>query len=121
MSEAPSPYIGTQESLNTCCGVNEIGSFKDYGGWVAEERRAVIEKSGTGLFVAAFVNTPECKVAYEHCCKKHKLLYQSPLKMNSNSGRRLFLCVFEWKSPRKEKQKKSVESLPYLFGGTHLE
>jgi hypothetical protein len=91
-----------QDSMGTCCGVNEIGSFRLNGksdfGYVPIP--STLEKSGTGLMVAAFINNADNKAAYEKLMREHELVYQSPVKRNSNSGNRMFLCVFQWKNPR---------------------
>jgi hypothetical protein len=86
--------VGYQESLPNCCGVQDVG------GWAHTAHLRPMIQSGTGLFTATFINDEISREAYEGLCKEHKLLYQSPVKANSRSGNRLFLCVFQWKNPR---------------------
>lgn len=50
---------------------------------------------GIGLMVTGFVDTPECRDAYTTLSKKWKLVYQSEVRRNANSGRNFFLCVFD--------------------------
>lgn len=90
--------VGNQETLPHCCGVDDVGEFR--AAYVQEEYWEVgqeLERSGTGLFTATFINNDVNKQHYEQMCKEHTLLYQSPLRNNRNSGRRLFLCVFSYK------------------------
>lgn len=82
--------VGYQERLPNCCGVDDVGTF---GG----ARLNRVRKSGTGLFTATFINNEVNKEAYEQMCEEFTLLYQSPVRVNSNSGNKLFLCVFSWK------------------------
>lgn len=83
-----------QENLTFCCGVNDIGEFAFENDDVWQDGNAVVTKSGTGMFTASFIDNEVCAAAYAQLTKEHKLLYQSPLRKNSNSGRQLFLCVF---------------------------
>lgn len=91
-----------QRQLNWCCGVDEIGDlyYVDYPPEdfdQDEESQKEVIKSGTGLFVSTFINTEECKEAYNFLCSQHTLLFQSAPYKNSSSGRLVFLCVFKWK------------------------
>lgn len=52
---------------------------------------------GTGVAVAAFVNEPRCKRVYDWIVDNCKILYQSPVMFNRNSGNRNFLVVFKRK------------------------
>jgi hypothetical protein len=99
-----------QDSMNSCCGVGEIGSFNLQEGGINAfgytPTPSNLQRSGTGLMVAAFINNAANKAAYEKMVKEHKLLYQSPVKRNSNSGNRLFFCVFQWNSRRQRNTNK---------------
>lgn len=114
--------MSTNESLETCCGVNEVGSFDlerpGDGGAQLEAPMAVdhghaglLGCSGSGLFVSVFVNEEDSMRAYEELCREHVLLYQSPVKVNRGSGNKLFLCVFLHKD-RKGKAKKESSAWP---------
>jgi hypothetical protein len=94
------------DSLPNCCGVGDVGGFEFYEGslsnyWNAHEDVAC---SGTGMFTAAFIDEEESKAAYEFLCKKHTLLFQSDVRVNSGSGNKLFLCVFLHKDKRPKKK-----------------
>jgi hypothetical protein len=96
-----------QEAQIYCCGVDELGGFigSDYG---ASYQSSVVSRSGTGLFVAAFIDNDTNRRAYEQLTKEHRLLYQSPVKRNDNSGNQLFLCVFQYRTPRRQQQEKTA-------------
>lgn len=90
--------VGGQRSLPYCCGVDDAGEFSN--------RTYPLRRSGTGLFTATFVNNQSCQRAYEQLKREHTLLFQSELRMNRNSGRPLFLCVFQFRE--------NVGSIPQL-------
>jgi hypothetical protein len=89
-------FICIQDSLPNCCGVDDVGWFQD----VRYHGTGEIKRSGTGLFTATFVDNDTNRRAYEQLKKEHRLLYQSPVKRNSNTGNQLFLCVFQYRAPR---------------------
>lgn len=82
--------------LPFCCGIGSIGSFKTYKGIYSDAKplSSLPMVTGTGLFTAEFIDNADCKKAYTFLCEKYKLLYQSPLRLNINSGRSLFMCIF---------------------------
>lgn len=90
--------VGDQCELPFCCGVDDVGAFEGNTWSVALNE---VRSSGTGLFTATFIDSGSNKNAYEVLCREHKLLYQSPVKENNNSGNDLFLCVFEYVAPRR--------------------
>lgn len=95
-----------QDSLPYCCGVDDVGGFEPtYSSWRNHPQE--LQRSGTGLFTATFLNNEANKAKFEEMCKEHTLLYQSPVKRNRNSSNRLFLCVFQFKETRTAKQPKS--------------
>lgn len=108
---------GSAEQLPHCCGVTDLGSFgvrrgrlqddvDEYSGdyyevdWdddrtnEADLLEDCLESSGTGLFTATFINSPECKAAYKLLKEKMKILFQSKPYRNNNSGRDVFLVVY---------------------------
>jgi hypothetical protein len=92
-----------QEGHNFCCGVDEVGRFDYYEGTFDCEDDdedqlyyPTVERSGSGIFTATFVDNRDSRKAYEYLVSKYKLLYQSPVKNNDNSGNDLFLCVFDY-------------------------
>jgi len=79
-----------------CCGVKEVGNFALEANVDEFEDLRNMHRSGTGLFISTFVDTNDCKAAYELLTSNHTLLYQSPLRLNDYSNNRLFLCVFKY-------------------------
>jgi hypothetical protein len=60
-----------------------------------------VQVGGTGVFIAAFVPTPECKKMYEELTSKYKLVFQTPARRNNNSGRQFITCVFDRSKAKK--------------------
>lgn len=89
--------FGDNNSLHNCCGVQEIGDFElsRSNNWDYDKISCLDpSESGTGLFISTFINNKTQKAAYEAMCQRLTLIYQSPVKINTNSGRGVFLCVF---------------------------
>lgn len=63
--------------------------------------QVTLEPSGTGLFVASFVDSEECRAAYKYLCENHTLLFQTNPRTNKGSGNPVFLCVFQHERSRK--------------------
>ena len=99
-------HVSIYES-DFCCGIDEIERF------YAEPQKSLftngvytypinkLKKSGTGLFLASFINTEKNKEAYDKLCAIHKLLFQSEVYKNKSQsatslGRTsgVFMCVF---------------------------
>lgn len=85
-------------TMATCCGVKEYGSFELWNnftvGYEEETLERSIKREKLPFQIAAFINTEECKAAYEVMCNNLKLLYQTETKTNPCTGNSLFLCVF---------------------------
>lgn len=52
---------------------------------------------GIGYNVAGFIHTAVCHDAYEEIKRKCDIVYQSPVKYNSNSGNQFFFIVYKKK------------------------
>lgn len=76
------------------CGLKYVGGF--YTGHMKFTNKAVCNY-GTGFFVAGFIDNEICKKAYDYFCKTTKLVYQSPVRLNKNSGNQFFFCIFDAK------------------------
>ncbi|CAB4132759.1 hypothetical protein UFOVP249_11 [uncultured Caudovirales phage] len=82
-------------TLETCCGVDEIGEFEhDDPGFGHDLDKVVNGYSGTGLVISAFIDSKECRQAYEFLKDKYKILYQSDPYRNRCSGNLVFLVVY---------------------------
>lgn len=76
------------DTLNFCCGVKEFGNFS-LGSLPYSFR------SGTGYYVATFVDTQACKDAYEVLKKEFNIIFQSLPKRNKLSGRKVFIVIYQ--------------------------
>lgn len=56
--------------------------------------------SGTGFAVAGFINTHTCRQMYTAINSAHTIIYQSPVRENSRTGRAFFFIVFDTKKPK---------------------
>lgn len=85
-----------QQDLLGGCGVNNIHSFNipSYPNYTSINSARL---GGAGLSIACFVDTPNCREAYEELAKKFKISFQSVPRRNANSGRQFFMCVYEAK------------------------
>lgn len=82
------------------CGLEIVGDFTGAPrrwDWESRDRPQVqtIRGTGTGLVLAAFVDTPVCRKAYEKITEKWPVLYQSPRRRNRNSGRDFFFIIYD--------------------------
>ena len=87
------------DTLPSTCGVGVL-----YGFWDSGTRWSVPigdnpEEAGCGWYVAGFINTPNCLEAYNELCEKLTLVYQSPVRLNVNSNRDFFFCIFDAGQP----------------------
>lgn len=48
-----------------------------------------------GLFMASFIETRACKAAYNLLTSRFRVVYQSSVRRNENTGNDFFMCVFE--------------------------
>lgn len=81
--------------LDGTCGVAVLW---DYGNkWGSPIGDAV--SAGCGWYIAGFIDNNECREAYDEMCGKYKLIYQSPVRLNRNSGKDFFFCIFDAGEP----------------------
>lgn len=83
-------------TLVTCCGVAEVGGFDlcTDADLLGDKLEDLCYDYGTGYFISTFVDTEFCRRAWEILVRDHKLLYQSPPRLNEPSHNMVFLCVF---------------------------
>ncbi len=98
----------SEDTLVGTCGVGVLYNFA-VGGWGTPLGEAT--DSGCGWYVAGFVDTDTCKQAYEELCEKYTLVYQSPVRLNINSGNDFFFCIFDAGQPEEEE----VDDEGYAF------
>lgn len=91
------------EWLNGACGVQHLSDFEySMSDYRKEDKVEKIRPGGIGLLTAGFINTDNCKAAYEKLCKTHKLVYRSPIRKNVNSNNWFFFAVFDAGSRTKD-------------------
>lgn len=97
MPKAKRKIVGYGDWLPGACGVQHLEDFQEVGTSYNGSREEVsqINSGGIGLLTAGFINTDECRQAFEVLCKKHKLVYRSPIRKNINSSNWFFFAVFD--------------------------
>jgi hypothetical protein len=53
---------------------------------------------GTGFFGSGFIDTPECRQAFDELCAEYGLVFQTPVRLNENSGKHFFYAMFDDKA-----------------------
>ncbi len=80
------------------CGLGLLRSFEtSFCRHTKNDIASYYKFSGTGFFVAGFVNEGRCKRAYKFLTSNFKLIYQSPVRVNTNTDRQFFFCIFDSK------------------------
>jgi len=82
------------ERLPGTCGVN---LYHYFGRPYAEIAVSSVPLGGADLACASFVNTPDCKQAYDALKVRFNVVYQSSVRINRNSGRPFFFVVYDGK------------------------
>ncbi len=84
------------------CGVGYLSDFEfssddvdGYWGGNHNESLDILVTGGAGFMLAGFIKSKVCKAAYERLCALHTLVYQSPVRINLNSRRKFFFCIFD--------------------------
>ena len=88
-------YVYTR-TLPGACGVGHAHGFM--GRRYETHQREVDSLQGTGgcnWLTAGFVNEVDCRNTYNELCRNYKLEYQSPIRVNGNSGNRFFFAVWD--------------------------
>ena len=119
---------GQFQLITGSCGIGNIYdyTFKKYGAVDRKSLDTINQDSsyydpfdrhgGAGWQLASFAkdyydkdNTQVSKEAYEILCKTRRLIFQSPVRKNKNSGNMFFFCVFD-----RRKTKKAKEEMPTI-------
>ena len=84
---------------NTIFGSCGVGTFTEFSSCLQYGRRldAVETEGGCGFLLAGFIDTSICRQAYEILAKRFKVVYQSPVRRNTNSGNRFFFVIYDTK------------------------
>lgn len=92
------PIYAAQTAVTFSCGLEVVGGFRyERYDWENAAEHAVQNRRGrgTGYCVAAFIDTAVCRDAYNVVTKKYKVLFQSPVRRNLNSGRPFFFIIYD--------------------------
>lgn len=83
-------------SIDGTCGVNVLYNISPNKRIYPEYQ--LLQKSesgGAGWILVGFINTVECREAYEQLKKLYPVVYQSPVRENLNSANDFFFCIFD--------------------------
>lgn len=82
-------FIG---SVLGTCGLGVLYGFK------STTTAIPFFSSGTGFCVAGFTAHNRCEKTYNEIKKKYKIVYQSPVRINRNSGNKFFFIIFDMRT-----------------------
>jgi hypothetical protein len=104
------PQAGHNSVVPHTCGVGVVGHFRnseELSYWDgAEDLKTLVPTGGCGWVIASFTEKrPEFKEAYEILCKRWKLIYQSPVRVNNRTHRKFFFCIFDSRTPANSRTK----------------
>lgn len=93
------------------CGISTLCAFtfqdKPISYWDHIDPKITASRvGGAGFVCAGFIDSPECRAAYEQMCSVFTLLYQTPVRVNHNSKKEFFFAVFT-------SNNKKYKDLPY--------
>jgi hypothetical protein len=106
-------------SLQGTCGVGLFYNFDSaYGSrvdsWRSPEK--ITGRGGANWQLAGFIEGHATKEVYEAFKKRFKIVLQTPVRRNRNSGNRFFCVMYDTHKPRKSKQ--NPEGVFDLSGNT---
>lgn len=89
----------TADILSSTCGVGLFYDFES-DGYCCEydDLKTNRNPGGCDWAIAGFVKNEVCKEAYTILRSRFKLIYQSPVRRNTRSGRKFFFCVYDTRS-----------------------
>lgn len=81
---------GTFTTVDWTCGLGVWGNFHTWA-----DPMHTLGMGGIGYSVAGFINSVGCKEAYHWIAENKVIVFQSPVKLNTNSGNQFFFIVFK--------------------------
>lgn len=90
------------ETLPGTCGVGIFYDF--YESYYELSGTDARPWGGCGWNIAGFINNTSSKEVYEDLKTKYKIVTQSPVRRNNNSGNQFFYVMYDCKKPRKSKK-----------------
>lgn len=85
---------GYGSSVVGACGVGVVYDFHKHRD-TAAPLVSQIRGGGAGWLAVGFIDDRNSKEAYEELCEAHKLVYQTPVRRNTNSGNDFFFAIFD--------------------------
>jgi hypothetical protein len=91
---------GYSDSLSGACGIGLFADFEKVelrkNSWykptpLKDEKN----HGGSGWAISGFIDNEDCREAYDTLKEKYGILYQSPVRMNANSGNEFFFCLYD--------------------------
>jgi hypothetical protein len=79
------------------CGLNVVYHYGSKYSWYNLEDLNV---DGTGFVVFGFINNSICKEMYREMKQHFTVVYQSPVRVNSNSGNKFFFVIADKKKAK---------------------
>lgn len=96
-------YANLVKHLPQTCGVTEIGWFRNYIATHPTEDAQHFTHLlkhppvGAGWVIAGFIETEISQEAYRQLKAKWPIMYQSPVRVNTRTGRKFFFCIYDTK------------------------
>lgn len=87
-----------QAEVPGACGVKVLWGFAGVTSYSGQPLRNI--SSGAGWVCAGFINTQRCRRVYEEMCSRYTLVYQTPVRVNSNSLNEFFFAVWDVRSSK---------------------
>lgn len=84
-------------SIESACGIGHVYGYsigRTSWGW-GLSLDELKNDGGADWVLAAFTPNEVCEKTYKALCAKHRLVFQSPVRENKNSGNRFFFCIFD--------------------------
>ena len=76
------------------CGLSLFYDFTYEGTWNNHSIKN-IPGGAAGYSFAAFIPTAACRRAYEEFSERFPIVFQSEVRLNTNSGNQFFFCVYD--------------------------
>lgn len=96
--------IERSKTLDGTCGVGLFWGFQTYDNYYGRPlTKNAPPVGGCGWNIAGFINDNDRKSVYEEMKATYKIVQQSPVRRNRNSGNNFFYVMYDCKKPRRSK------------------
>ncbi len=89
--------IVESDTFDGFCGINIFNCFQEGADKTIDLKIKGDATLGTGMAMAAFINTPLCRKIYSKLKEIGEIMYQSPVRTNLNTGNLFFFVVYNIK------------------------